>query len=111
MNRSNTSILTLLVLLLFGTFAASTSHAMPRTGRLVEGAIQNVDAARGRAEIQHDGQIKVITWSKKVKIYKDGKEVTAMSIRNGDHARVWRHVPFFGPPFVRRLNLTSTHSK
>ena len=91
--------------------AATVANAMPPTGRVVEGVLRQVNPQQHSASIATRDATKPITWTPRTLVFQDGSEVTASALRNGMHVKVTRHVPIFGPPFVRRIIVLESPSK
>ena len=107
MNTPSKSILLSIVALLVATAA----DAMPPTGRVVEGVLRQVNPQQHSASIATGDATKPITWTPRTRVFQDGSEVNASALRDGMRVKVTRHVPIFGPPFVRRVILLDSSSK
>lgn len=107
MNTISKPILLSTVALAFATAV----NAMPPTGRVVEGVLRQVNLQQHSASIATGDAAKPITWTPRTRIFQHGSQVCASALHDGARVKVTRHVPFFGPPFVRRVILLDSPSK
>ena len=97
--------------LIFTVLLASPMQAFPPTGRIVEGVLREVHPGLRSAVVATPHGIAPITWTPRTRIFQNGAEACPCVLGEGTRVRVTRHVPIFGPPFVRQMNLLEPTSK
>lgn len=100
----------LAISLLLRLLTAPNADAMPPTGRILVGKVQQTNFATHSAVlVPEDGSAPCpFTWVSRTVVFAGPIKACPAAIRDGMTIRIIRHVPIFGPPFATRINLPAS---
>lgn len=106
----NTPSKIILLSIAFTVLTAPRADAMPPTGRILIGKVQQVNPANHSAVlVPDDGSApRQFTWVPRTVVFAGHRDACPAEIRDGMTIRIIRHVPIIGRPFATRINLPAS---